>query len=133
MLKNWLDSVNLIYYETTRSYSWGNLLRTIKQDVILFVEDGGWDAILALTEDEYDESDNDPRSNSCEDYNQLEDLSDSVSDSEDPIIFGNYRDEIGEDMISEEHDEDEEDEEEENWRRKGHFMRSNYCKLFNID
>ena len=69
----------------------------------MFVEDGGWDAILVRSGDDYASSDDDVRSNSGEELYQQDDYSESISDSEDSKKRGDSREElIGEDMISEE-------------------------------
>lgn len=72
----------------------------------MFVEDGGWDAILVRSGDDYASSDDDVRSNSGEELYQQDDYSESISDSEDSKKRGDSREElIGEDMISEEEEE----------------------------
>lgn len=56
-VKNWLNSQNILYFESTKSFQWGNILKTIRSDIASFVEDGGWDIILGDSEGEEDESD----------------------------------------------------------------------------
>ena len=41
-IKDWLDRMDLIYFETTRNLSWPAVLSEIKKDIKGFVEDGGW-------------------------------------------------------------------------------------------
>lgn len=50
-IKNWLDKMDIIFFESTRALVWTTILGEIKKDIEGFVEDGGWDPVL-------DESDN---------------------------------------------------------------------------
>ncbi len=54
-IKNWLDKMELIYFESSRNFNWSNILTTIKKDMRGFIEDGGWNIILGDSEDEEDE------------------------------------------------------------------------------
>lgn len=82
VVKNWLNTQNILYFESTKSFQWSNILKTIRQDITSFVQDGGWDIILGDSEDEGEESDPGDESFSVE-SDEVEIESESISESED--------------------------------------------------
>ena len=46
MIKNWLDSINIVYSEGPMCLNWANILGHIRGDFEGFVNDGGWSFIL---------------------------------------------------------------------------------------
>lgn len=82
IVKNWLNSQNIMYFESTKSFSWGNILKTIRQDIPAFVEDGGWNIILGESDDEDEDEDPDDESFTAEE-DPDEVLSESISGSDD--------------------------------------------------
>lgn len=104
IVKNWLNSQNLLYFESTKSFSWANILRTIRQDVTAFVEDGGWNIILGESDGEEEDSDDGDESYSGDD-DKDEDESESISDESDDSYGEEDEDdddEYGDDDLSEE-------------------------------
>jgi nucleosome binding factor SPN SPT16 subunit len=51
-IKKWLDSMDIIFFESTKNFVWNNILGTIRKDIRAFVEDGGWNIILGESDDE---------------------------------------------------------------------------------
>ncbi|CAD8115753.1 unnamed protein product [Paramecium sonneborni] len=56
-VKNWLDRMNLLFFEVGQNLVWKNVLAQIQKDIPGFVQDGGWTNILAESEEEGDEED----------------------------------------------------------------------------
>lgn len=54
-IKNWLDKMELVFFESTRAIAWPTILGEIKKDIEGFVEDGGWEPVLEDSEDEADD------------------------------------------------------------------------------
>jgi len=51
-IKDWLNSCDIRYSEGPMSLNWGNIMKTITEDPEAFFENGGWNFILADSEDE---------------------------------------------------------------------------------
>jgi nucleosome binding factor SPN SPT16 subunit len=54
-IKEWLNSVNIKYYESKMNLNWKPILKTILDDPQKFVEEGGWDFLDLEKSDEEDE------------------------------------------------------------------------------
>jgi nucleosome binding factor SPN SPT16 subunit len=54
-IREWLQSVSLVFYESTVNLSWKKMLEHIKQDEKGFYEDGGWETYMQDDEDEEEE------------------------------------------------------------------------------
>ena len=55
-VKEWLNSVNLKYYENKMNLVWKPILKTIKEDPQGFIEGGGWEFLnMEASEDEDEE------------------------------------------------------------------------------
>jgi nucleosome binding factor SPN SPT16 subunit len=54
-IKEWLNSVNIKYYESKMNLNWKPILKTILDDPQKFVEEGGWDFLDLDKSDEEDE------------------------------------------------------------------------------
>ncbi|CAD8117267.1 unnamed protein product [Paramecium sonneborni] len=64
-VKNWLDRMNLLFFEVAQNLVWKNVLAQIQKDIPGFVQDGGWTNILAESEEEEGEDD-DPEAGDSE-------------------------------------------------------------------
>lgn len=51
-IKNWLDKMELLFFDSTRTIAWPTILGEIKKNIEGFVEDGGWEPLLADDDDE---------------------------------------------------------------------------------
>jgi len=51
-IKNWLDKMDIIFFESTKNFAWVNILGEIKKDLKGFLEDGGWNVILGDSDSE---------------------------------------------------------------------------------
>lgn len=56
-VKNWLDKMNILFFEVVQNLVWKNVLATIQKDIQGFIEDGGWATVLGDSDGE-DESGN---------------------------------------------------------------------------
>eukprot|EP01018_Ginkgo_biloba_P035545 Gb_23782 [translate_table: standard] len=100
-IKEWLNSMNIKYYESKMNLNWRPILKTILDDPEKFIEDGGWE-FLNL---EVSDSDSDNSQESDEGYqpSDIEEESETdANDSDDASV-----------VESDEEEEDEEDSEEE--------------------
>ncbi|KRH92784.1 Global transcriptional regulator, cell division control protein, partial [Pseudoloma neurophilia] len=50
-LREFIDSRNICFIQTTQNINWTNLLKTISEDAISFYEDGGWSSLQPLREE----------------------------------------------------------------------------------
>lgn len=56
-LREFIDSRDVCFIQTTQNINWSNLLKTIQEDAISFYKDGGWSSLQPLrVENEMDES-----------------------------------------------------------------------------
>eukprot|EP00164_Ancoracysta_twista_P010256 GFYU01015415.1.p1 GENE.GFYU01015415.1~~GFYU01015415.1.p1 ORF type:complete len:349 (-),score=166.38 GFYU01015415.1:144-1082(-) len=46
-IKQWLDSVDILYYEGNTNLNWSKILQTVRNDPTGFFETGGWDFLAA--------------------------------------------------------------------------------------
>lgn len=46
-IKDWLDSINIKYYESSMSLNWKQVMASAREDPKQFWEEGGWDMVLA--------------------------------------------------------------------------------------
>ncbi|CEM04056.1 unnamed protein product [Vitrella brassicaformis CCMP3155] len=75
-LKKWLNELDIVWYEGKQNLNWPNILKTIKDDVEGFVEQGGFDYFLG-EEDESEEDDDD------EEEDEYKDEEDESAEEED--------------------------------------------------
>ncbi|CAH1767978.1 15269_t:CDS:2, partial [Entrophospora sp. SA101] len=78
VVKEWLDSIKIVYYEITPNLNWAQILRSINQDVEGFHKDCGW-SFLDIYENDDDseakiDSDTDPGEASDESALDLDEL-----------------------------------------------------------
>nr|pir 138K protein - Tetrahymena thermophila [Tetrahymena thermophila]AAS65456.1 p138 [Tetrahymena thermophila] len=102
IVKNWLNSQNILYFESTKSFSWANILKTIRQDIGGFIEDGGWNIILGEDEGEDedpDEGDEDFSVEQDEEEEESEEISESDEDFDDEESASDFE---GDEDLSEE-------------------------------
>ncbi|CAD8166538.1 unnamed protein product [Paramecium pentaurelia] len=102
-VKNWLDRMNLLFFEVGQNLVWKNVLAQIQKDIPGFVQDGGWTNILAESEEEGDEED-DPEAGDSE-FSPGE----SGDDGEDDSDFTEDDEDGDEDADADEDDDDDED------------------------
>lgn len=103
MLKEWLTSVKIKYYESKLNLSWKPILKSIIEDPEGFVEQGGWDFLNM-----------DGGSDGSDDEEQSDDYQPSGEDEDDEDEDDDTDDEDASVVDSDdEDDEDEEDEDEE--------------------
>ena len=102
-LKDWLDSMDILYAESKINLNWTNIVKAINDDPVGFYESGGWDflktenvesdedededeedAAYSESEPDYseDESDEDEEEEEEEEESDLSDESDYASDSD---------------------------------------------------
>lgn len=116
-IKDWLDSMDVLFAESTVNYNWTNIMKTVNEDPIGFYEMGGWSylqpdadddsaASEGSGEDEYVPEDSDEEYGDSGDSDDEDEESDEDEDDED-----DEDDEYSEDEedYSEEEEEDEED------------------------
>ncbi|MCO5601625.1 hypothetical protein L7F22_055748 [Adiantum nelumboides] len=99
-IKEWMNSMNLKYYESRMNLNWRPILKTILDDPDKFIEDGGWEFLNM----EVSDSDSENSEESDEGY-QPSDV-EVVSESED-------EDSDDESVVESEEDEEEEEDSEE--------------------
>ncbi|KAI8024023.1 FACT complex subunit SPT16 [Camellia lanceoleosa] len=78
-IKEWLDTIDLKYYESRLNLNWRPILKTITDDPEKFIEDGGWEFLNM----EVSDSDTDNSQESDKGYEPSDVQSDSVSEEED--------------------------------------------------
>ncbi|KAJ7569137.1 hypothetical protein O6H91_01G063000 [Diphasiastrum complanatum] len=100
-IKEWLNHMNIKYYESRMNLNWRPILKTIMDDPEKFIEDGGWEFLNMEASD----SDSEKSEESDEGYepSDLEEPSESEDDDSDDVSV----------VESEEDEEEEEDSEEE--------------------
>ena len=86
-VKEWLNSVNLKYYENKMNLVWKPILKTIKEDPQGFIEGGGWEFLnMEASEDEDEEEESEefePSASESESEEEDDDESDFDEDEED--------------------------------------------------
>ncbi|KAF5946749.1 hypothetical protein HYC85_016977 [Camellia sinensis] len=78
-IMEWLDTIDLKYYESRLNLNWRPILKTITDDPEKFIEDGGWEFLNM----EVSDSDTDNSQESDKGYEPSDVQSDSVSEEED--------------------------------------------------
>ena len=65
LIKNWLDSVDILFAEGSRALNWNTIINQIKKDPKSFIEDGCWSALHneADSDEEDEEEEGDPEYN----------------------------------------------------------------------
>ncbi|GBG67251.1 hypothetical protein CBR_g88540 [Chara braunii] len=106
-IKDWLNSMNIKYYENRLNLNWKEILRTITSDPEHFIKEGGWEFLNMDASDESASSDE--SSGYAPTDEEEEDSDSSEEDSEDESVVDS--DEEG----SDDEDSDEEEEEGLTW------------------
>ncbi|KAG0220695.1 FACT complex subunit spt16 [Mortierella sp. GBA43] len=90
-VKDWLDSMEIVFYEGPVNLNWGPIMKTIQDDPAEFYKEGGW-SFLAVESDaeassesgsEFEASEGDYESSSTESSYALDASNDEGSDEED--------------------------------------------------
>jgi len=107
-IKNWLRTLNILHYERRDAVNWKKLMNTIREDLKLFAENGGWLGYFDPQNDDDESDEEDPASEFSspdeEEYSEEDDEYESASD------------EVDEEDDDDEYDEDSE-EEGESWEQ----------------
>ncbi|CAG8676822.1 10585_t:CDS:2, partial [Scutellospora calospora] len=108
-VKDWLDSVDVNFYEGTQNLNWAQIMKTINSDPADFFEQGGWSFLKLHSENE----DSAASSDSASEYMQSEDSfeessSDGSSFDEDATDVGGTESEEESDESAPDWDEHEE-------------------------
>jgi nucleosome binding factor SPN SPT16 subunit len=88
-VKDWLDSVDVLFAESTVNYNWTNIMKTVVEDPIGFYEMGGWGYLQpdADNENGSDEeelsSEYEPDESDEEEFEESDDEEDEEEDEED--------------------------------------------------
>lgn len=110
-VKDWLDSVDVLFAESTVNYNWTNIMKTVVEDPVGFYEMGGW-SYLQPDADNEDDSDEEEQSSEYEPDDSEEEYEDSDEDEDEDEEF-DEDDEDDEEFEDSEEDEDDEDSEDE--------------------
>ena len=110
-VKDWLDSVDVLFAESKVNFNWTNIMKTVIEDPIGFYEMGGWNYIQPDAENNSD-TDEDELSSEYEPEDSEEEFEESEED-EDESEFEEEEDEEEEEEF-EDSEEDEEDTEDDN-------------------
>ncbi|XAR68670.1 hypothetical protein NMG60_11003875 [Bertholletia excelsa] len=104
-IKEWLDTIDLKYYESRLNLNWRPILKTITDDPQRFIEDGGWEFLNMEASD----SDTENTEDSDQGYEPSDAEPESVSEDDDSDS----------ESLVESEDEEEEDSEEDSEEEKG--------------
>ncbi|KAK1349131.1 FACT complex subunit spt16 [Hamiltosporidium tvaerminnensis] len=119
-LKDWLDSNNIVFIETSVNLQWNNLLKSILKDPLSFYENGGWVELMenrSESEEESEEESSTVSSVSTVDEEVLSDV--SVISSESEVVGEEESDfDSGEEYGASEEDDWEDSEEEEKPKKR---------------
>ncbi|EPR78927.1 Transcription elongation complex subunit Cdc68 [Spraguea lophii 42_110] len=106
-LKDFFDSKNVCYIETTVNIQWNNLIKSILHDPIGFYEAGGWSELQPVRDDEEDEESaaslDTTESEDDEEY-EISDVSEEFAGEEEPTE--EELEEYSEDEYNEEYEEE---------------------------
>ncbi|KAI3413953.1 hypothetical protein GPALN_011424 [Globodera pallida] len=78
-IKDWLNSCDIRYSEGPMSLNWANIMKTINEDPETFFEEGGWNFLLADSDDEHADGDGGESSESS--FHASEDDDDESSEA----------------------------------------------------
>lgn len=107
-VKDWLDSVDVLFAESTVNYNWTNIMKTVVEDPIGFYEMGGW-SYLQPDADNEDDSEEEEQSSEYEpEDSDDEEFEDSDEDEDDDEDEEDEDDEEFEDSEDEDDDSDDE-------------------------
>uniref|UniRef100_A0A1I7SA86 FACT complex subunit n=1 Tax=Bursaphelenchus xylophilus TaxID=6326 RepID=A0A1I7SA86_BURXY len=81
-IKDWLNSCDIRYSEGPMSLNWNNIMKRIIDDPEGFFEEGGWDFLLADSEDEGEDDDSEESEFNVSDDSDASGEEESESDSE---------------------------------------------------
>ncbi|CAJ0640789.1 14898_t:CDS:10 [Entrophospora sp. SA101] len=114
-VKEWLDSIDILFYEGTLNLNWAQIMRNINKDPAGFYNNGGWSF---LDMDEKD-GDSDAPSDSASEFEPTE------SEEEDFESSSDYEDEAEESVNSESEGESDDDESIVDWDESEEKVRTN--------
>eukprot|EP00002_Diphylleia_rotans_P026097 TRINITY_DN5189_c0_g1_i1.p1 TRINITY_DN5189_c0_g1~~TRINITY_DN5189_c0_g1_i1.p1 ORF type:complete len:1024 (+),score=233.35 TRINITY_DN5189_c0_g1_i1:49-3120(+) len=105
-VKNWLNSIDIKYYESSSSLDWTQILKRVRNDVEGFIDMGGWKSIFESSSEGEEGDDSDDSEESGDDAYHLEgDSEESESyESEESADSDDYDD--GEDSDDEDDEDD---------------------------
>ncbi|KAL6764928.1 global transcription factor [Haematococcus lacustris] len=106
-IKDWLNSMNIKYYENKLNLAWKPILKSIQDDPEGFIREGGWEFLNMERSDDEGEGE---QSEQSEDYKPDADEDEDGSDDDEGSDDGSDNESL---VNSEDEDEDEEDEEDE--------------------
>jgi nucleosome binding factor SPN SPT16 subunit len=96
--KEYLDSHNILFMETTVNINWNNLIKTIMRDPVSFYENGAWSELMMAESDEESEQESEVSEEST--VSEEEDI--STSDETVSDVSSESLSEVSEEEISEE-------------------------------
>lgn len=118
-VKSWLDSMDVVYAESTVNLNWPNIMKTINEDPVGFYETGGWGFLQtesradgSAASDDSDDDDNEDSAYEQSDEDEDEEYSDDEGedeDEEDEDDDEEYSDDEDDDDYDSEEDEDEDE------------------------
>lgn len=109
-VKDWLDSVDVLFAESTVNYNWTNIMKTVVEDPIGFYEMGGWSYLQPDAENGDDSEEEEQSSEYEPEEEDDEEFEDSEDDEEDEEEDDEDEDEEFEDSEDEDEDDDGSDE-----------------------
>ncbi|WCJ39284.1 FACT complex subunit SPT16 [Euphorbia peplus] len=105
-IKEWLNTLDIKYYESKLNLNWRQILKTITEDPTSFIDDGGWEFLNLEASD----SDSEGEEDSDRGYEPSDAEPESESEDEDSSSAS---------LVESDEDEEEEDSEEESEEEKG--------------
>jgi len=81
-VKSWLNSCDILHYETVQNMVWKAIMKTVNEDPKAFFEDGGWSFLRAEGSDDEEEEESGSEFSAPESESESEDDYDSEDDSE---------------------------------------------------
>ncbi|XVF41714.1 hypothetical protein PTKIN_Ptkin01aG0302300 [Pterospermum kingtungense] len=103
-IKEWLDTLDLKYYESRLNLNWKQILKTITDDPKSFIENGGWEFLNLEASDS--DSENSEESDQGYEPSDVESESESEDDDSDSASLVESEDEEEEDSEEEEPEEE---------------------------
>lgn len=119
-VKEWLNSVNIKYYESKVNINWAPVQKSILADPEKFVEDGGWE-FLNMDKSDSEEEEEEEDAYEPSDAEESDDESSEGSDSDDPdgsVVDSEDGDDSGSEELGSDESEGMSDDELEAWAAK---------------
>ncbi|KAJ7963221.1 FACT complex subunit SPT16 [Quillaja saponaria] len=102
-IKEWLDTIDIKYYESRLNLNWRQILKTITDDPQAFIDDGGWEFLnLEATDSESDNAEESDQGYEPSDVEPESDSEDDDSDSESLVESDDEEEEDSEEGSGEE-------------------------------